>query len=260
MSRKRFIESLGATCNGWVWSWSFVNHEKRMIIFGAWDVHEEGIFTKIMSDEWKRNSSGRKNAGYKQSVEHLRLVEIDGYNLHTFPQKYSDLNAGEDGAGPAAIGDFTEEITAKTLMKIGTDWYASDLAANEHEGSKNDDPFNKTTDAVKKFIEGAVKKIWVSQHERNRQARNLCIEEYGTTCAVCDINFKETYGSLGEGFIHVHHLVPIADIGIEYEVDPVRDLRPVCPNCHAMLHRKNPPLAIEDLKDKYEENNARLRH
>jgi len=40
----------------------------------------------------------------------------------------------------------------------------------------------------------------------------------------------------------------LEDIKDEYEVDPINDLRPVCPNCHAMLHRKKPPLTIEELE------------
>ncbi len=41
---------------------------------------------------------------------------------------------------------------------------------------------------------------------------------------------------------------PISEIAEEYEVDPVKDLRPVCPNCHAMIHRRSPPLSIEELQ------------
>jgi 5-methylcytosine-specific restriction protein A len=65
---------------------------------------------------------------------------------------------------------------------------------------------------------------------------------------VCDFNFEAKYGEIGSGFIHVHHLTPLANIGKEYEVDSIRDLRPVCPNCHAMLHKKYPPYSIEELK------------
>jgi 5-methylcytosine-specific restriction protein A len=65
---------------------------------------------------------------------------------------------------------------------------------------------------------------------------------------VCGLDFGERYGALGEGFIHVHHLTELASIGREYEVDPVRDLRPVCPNCHAMLHRTDPALSPEELR------------
>lgn len=55
----------------------------------------------------------------------------------------------------------------------------------------------------------------------------------------CVIWILKQYGSLGKGFIHVHHKIPLSEIGDEYEVDYVNDLIPVCPNCHAMLHRKS---------------------
>jgi 5-methylcytosine-specific restriction protein A len=62
------------------------------------------------------------------------------------------------------------------------------------------------------------------------------------------MTFGDVYGPLGDGYIHVHHLVEVSSIGTEYVVDPVRDLRPVCANCHAMLHRQSPALSIDTLK------------
>jgi len=56
------------------------------------------------------------------------------------------------------------------------------------------------------------------------------------------------YGERGKGFIHVHHLRPLADVGEEYELDPIADLRPVCPNCHAMIHARPVTLTIEELR------------
>ena len=53
---------------------------------------------------------------------------------------------------------------------------------------------------------------------------------------------------MGIGFIHVHHLKPLSDIGGEYQVDPVKDLRPVCANCHAMIHSKKPAYTLEEIK------------
>lgn len=46
----------------------------------------------------------------------------------------------------------------------------------------------------------------------------------------------------------MHHRVPIAFVGANYHVNPVNDLVPVCPNCHAMLHRREPPLEIDELR------------
>ena len=99
------------------------------------------------------------------------------------------------------------------------------------------------------YKEGAIQTISVNYYERNPAARRACIEHYGFDCAVCEFNFAEAYGQLGEEYIHVHHLKDLATIGEEYEVDPIEDLRPVCPNCHAMLHHnRTRVLSIDQLR------------
>jgi 5-methylcytosine-specific restriction protein A len=67
---------------------------------------------------------------------------------------------------------------------------------------------------------------------------------------VCGFNFQSRYGKIGKDFIHVHHLKPLSLIDGEYELDPVANLRPVCPNCHAMLHRGKRVLSIKELKSR----------
>ena len=98
------------------------------------------------------------------------------------------------------------------------------------------------------FSEGAKTKLSINKYERNAVARRRCINFYGPVCSVCGFDFKKIYGPIGEGFIHVHHLVEVSSIGKEYKLNPIEDLRPVCPNCHAMLHRRNPAYSIEELK------------
>lgn len=98
------------------------------------------------------------------------------------------------------------------------------------------------------FIEGVVKQVTINAYERNPKARAACIAKYGATCQVCDLNFENIYGVIGKGFIHVHHKVELATIGESYQVDPINDLIPVCPNCHAMLHTDKPAMDIEKLK------------
>lgn len=99
-----------------------------------------------------------------------------------------------------------------------------------------------------RYPEGAVERVLVNRYERSRSARQACIDQWGTRCHVCELDFGEVYGDLGEGFIHVHHLVELSTVGDEYEVDPAEDLRPVCANCHAMLHRTRPALHPDDLR------------
>jgi len=101
----------------------------------------------------------------------------------------------------------------------------------------------------KSFSEGKIKSVLVNSYERNPKARKKCIEHFGAKCKVCDFDFEKIYGEIGKGFIHVHHIKDISMIGKEYEVNPISDLIPVCPNCHSMLHKRKPAYSIEELKD-----------
>ena len=100
----------------------------------------------------------------------------------------------------------------------------------------------------KKLFEGAIKKINMNIYERNSIARKKCIDFHGCVCSVCNFDFEEKYGEIGKNFIHVHHLFEISEIKKEYEIDYKDDLRPVCPNCHAMLHKRKPAFTIAELK------------
>jgi 5-methylcytosine-specific restriction protein A len=96
--------------------------------------------------------------------------------------------------------------------------------------------------------EGSVRHVLVNAYERSSAARAACLAHYGHTCSVCGFDFEKTYGLIGKDFIHVHHLKEISSIAQSYQVDPVQDLRPVCPNCHSMLHRRTPAYSIDELK------------
>jgi 5-methylcytosine-specific restriction protein A len=99
------------------------------------------------------------------------------------------------------------------------------------------------------FPEGALSRVEVNRYERDPRARKACLNRWGYRCAVCDFSFEERYGELGKDFIHVHHTIELSRVPPGYHVDPVNDLRPVCPNCHAMIHRgTSPALAIDELK------------
>jgi 5-methylcytosine-specific restriction protein A len=98
------------------------------------------------------------------------------------------------------------------------------------------------------YIEGSTKEIRVNIYERNPAARQKCIKYYGSICQICEFNFEDVYGVIGEGYIQVHHLKPLSEIGQEYELDPIQDLIPVCANCHAMIHRKKTAYTVRELK------------
>ena len=104
------------------------------------------------------------------------------------------------------------------------------------------------------LIEGSSKKVSINSYERNPIARKLCVERFGYKCFVCGFDFEEFYGEIGKEYIHVHHIKPISEIGKEYKINPETDLKPVCPNCHSMIHRFKETLSIEELKEKIQKN------
>ncbi|MGA2031335.1 MAG: HNH endonuclease [Thermoguttaceae bacterium] len=98
------------------------------------------------------------------------------------------------------------------------------------------------------YSEGSVERILINRYERDPRAREECIQHYGTACFVCGFNFVHVYGEVMAGFTHVHHLNPLSLVGAHYELDPIDDLRPVCPNCHAVLHRREPPYSLDEVR------------
>jgi 5-methylcytosine-specific restriction protein A len=107
---------------------------------------------------------------------------------------------------------------------------------------------DEITEDTSSLFEGAKMKVTVNAYERSADARRRCLDHWGYNCSVCQFRFDIVYGPLGNGYMHVHHLRPLAKVNAKYKVDPIKDLRPVCPNCHAMLHRSATVLSIEELQ------------
>jgi 5-methylcytosine-specific restriction protein A len=103
-------------------------------------------------------------------------------------------------------------------------------------------------DEVLGYPEGAVSKVLVNRYERDPRNRREAIAIHGKSCLACNFNFQETYGELGDEYIVVHHTVPVSQMGNDYVVDPAKDLVTLCANCHAMVHRHDPPISVSDLR------------
>jgi hypothetical protein len=99
------------------------------------------------------------------------------------------------------------------------------------------------------YHEGATVSVLVNRFERDRNARKACIKHHGMKCAVCEFNFKEIYGEVAKNIIHVHHITPLSEIKQNYVVDPIKDLIPVCPNCHAVIHSAGGPYSLAQMKN-----------
>lgn len=123
------------------------------------------------------------------------------------------------------------------------------LVVPEEKVEEEEGDYNDSFESATIHLEGAKVSYFTTKYERKPQLKNQAVKLHGTTCCVCGFNFKEFYGGYAEGFIHIHHLLPVSELGGEKPVNPSTDLVPVCANCHSIIHRKKDrTLSIEELK------------
>jgi len=148
----------------------------------------------------------------------------------------------EDDRSPFTFAGLARPKEVKDTSPVEVLWSFS-LEAHRHP-----EILPEEISEAEKIFEGAKKSVTVNVYERDPSARQKCIAYWGFACSVCGFDFFRTYGELGRGFIHVHHLKALSEIGKEYELDPINDLRPICPNCHAMIHRSSPAIAMDEIR------------
>lgn len=82
----------------------------------------------------------------------------------------------------------------------------------------------------------AVRWSLASRYEADPDAARICRVHHGPVCSACGLDPEAVFGAAGAGVLQVHHIVPPALLSDEYELDPVTDLVPLCPTCHAVAH------------------------
>lgn len=178
----------------------------------AWYFHEQ---KKDMREMWRNPNTGEMES-----------------KLHEYPPQ-SSLSVGEWGVwemkATAENGQFALGILPPSMVPE----FTADLRSSLQGAS---------------LWEGSPKPIELTSYERNPAARSKCIEHFGPTCQACGLNYEQCYGAIGVGLIHVHHIVPLAVKGQEHEVDPLRDLVPLCATCHHVVHSRMPALSVEEVK------------
>lgn len=96
--------------------------------------------------------------------------------------------------------------------------------------------------------EGSTKYVATKVYERSRKLRNAAIDYYGKNgliaCDCCGFEFKSFYGDYtNKTCIEIHHLKPIfqySDSQMTQTIESaLKNLLPVCPNCHRVIHRNN---------------------
>ena len=209
------------------WSGKEPQTRKSLDLGNGWDSTSLVLTAaKLASREY-----GDRTFTYAETVQAARSL-MDQHGL-SYPGHTSDPTKYDDDAQRVVDMRFGDLHRAGIFIDCGPD--EAFVSPEETEVTVTEGAVTRTVVAINSF-------------ERNVQARRQCIARYGTACSACGIDFGEMYGDVGKGFIHVHHLTPLS--AGPATVNAIRDLRPICPNCHAMVHRTDPPMSIEALRSR----------
>ncbi len=141
--------------------------------------------------------------------------------------------------------------------------YVEGMLRKAYGAAAEADMEGRERDEGEPLTEGAPCTVVVDRYERSRAARRQCLDAHGTVCTICGFDFAATYGPEFAGIIQVHHIVPLHELGEAHEVDSVRDLVPVCPNCHVALHAKPggtyTPAELKALRSRWGNNESEER-
>jgi predicted HNH restriction endonuclease len=101
---------------------------------------------------------------------------------------------------------------------------------------------NKEAEEGKKYTSEA------TFRKRNRSLIDAKKSSSDYRCEVCGMKFEEVYGKIGREYIIAHHKNPIGGRRGSSKTT-MGEIALVCSNCHDMLHRKNPPMSIDELRN-----------
>lgn len=229
---KRLIGAINPDSVGGIWGTGYATHKEDFFIFAT--IGEAGRtghnYGNVLQEDtlyWYTKSRDSLD------VPSIKKMISGNYEVYIFTR--------EDSSNPQFVFKglgYIKDLENGRPASIA--WgFANDLTKIESKYQLNE---------RKIFLEGAKKTRTSTIYERNPQARQDCLNYYGYLCQVCEMDFESMYGEIGKGFIHVHHEKEISSIGKEYQIDPVVDLKPVCPNCHAMIHRRKPAYSVQEMK------------
>lgn len=199
--------------------------------------------------------SGRADDKFSQKVRNLKAhstFERYGYAEYKGGARQGYVEITKDGKAHLKqnqdilkyllINDFTYTDLTENLRKV-----------EENQNKKKIETFDENI-----IIQEGTKRLTeVSVYERSTTLRNFAITYFTKddriSCNCCSFNFGDFYGeTIGKGFIEIHHTKPIfkyEDEDIENTLkQAVKNLTPVCSNCHRMIHRNwKKPIEIQDL-------------
>lgn len=221
--------------------WRSVRTRMEIGRFGANLLKDMARSTEAQKSMFASMARSLTDSGGKINLR-INNTDVDPFTPRDWAPSWSDLEFGVERA-PVLIDKENEIEMTNAVLFWGGGILGMVIALMRVE-----EIAMESDNELEGLPEGTAQKVVVNRYERSRINRALCISIQGTKCKVCDIALEDRYGEIGRDFIHIHHVVPVSQLGSNYIVDPINDLVPVCPNCHAMLHRREPPYTIKDLR------------
>lgn len=155
------------------------------------------------------------------------LAKDDSKYLETIPESRAS-NYWRDGVRAIDEETYHLIISKVSLSKV----------SEKKKAYTSDEITENYQDSLESFSEGKETKRYITTYERNPKYRKQAIAIHGNSCSACGFNFGKFYGEYAEGFIHIHHTVPVSEFETPKKIDPETDLIPLCANCHSVVHRK----------------------
>lgn len=196
---------------------------------------QEGVFRT----DWEGSDPTRFPARIKAAATALR---DEGYR-GTFRVWHEEGTLVISAAGQAARAQVAEDRAVADEGPPGR------RLKNNEDADTGEEPASGPESSSRAYSEGRKQTTTTTRHERDPQARQDCIDYWGAECYICGFDFGKTYGEEWSDFIHVHHETPLAEVEEGHEVDPVEDLKPLCPNCHAIVHKRTPPYTPAEVRN-----------
>ena len=198
--------------------------------------------------------AGRNDTKFSQKVRNLVGSHYNTNTMSTYTYRGSDGCFHLTDIGKVFLDRNIDNIT--TIMNSTSDYFHKWECARLVSRYNNQIFIYDENDVIS---EGRAETKTSNRRTRSRILRSAAIKKYSDTnghikCCVCGFDFIDFYGEIGKGYIDIHHERPIFQLSndgnTEFLKDALKNVKPVCPNCHRMLHRnRKHTLTIEELKN-----------
>jgi 5-methylcytosine-specific restriction enzyme A len=229
------------------YNWSF-EQPGELVAVCLWhrDLKPQGNTIVHASKRRSRGSTGKSSAS---GVWNMRSAQFDNHLELAYRQQLPVRVIVVDGVqrNRKDVRPKASVVEARLLDPVSWAVAEYDFSTGQSllvRGAMPVIPAVTSADLELSWFEGAWKRAFVFHRSREASARRakiheaMCLNSGRLICEVpnCGFDFRQRYGSLGEGYVQVHHLAPLSKSPRDGRKVKLKDLALVCANCHVMIH------------------------